>query len=150
MPARTGLGVAFYYSHLGYFAEVVEAAVANDGQVKINKVWAVGDIGSHVINPTAAVNMTQGGILDGFGEALNQKITIENGRVVQANFDTFAPLRMSQAPPIEVHFLSTDNSPTGLGEPPLPAAIPALCNAIFAATGKRIRTLPIDPALLKA
>jgi isoquinoline 1-oxidoreductase beta subunit len=150
LAARTGLGVAIYYSHLGYFAEVVEVAVANDGQVKINKVWAVGDIGSHVINPTAAVNMTQGGILDGFGAALNQKITIENGRAVQANFDTFAPLRLTQAPPIEVHFLTTDNSPTGLGEPPLPAAIPALCNAIFTATGKRIRTLPIDPAILKA
>ena len=150
LPPRGGLGVAFYYSHLGYFAEVVEVAVANDGQVKINKVWAVGDIGSQVINPTAALNLTQGGILDGFGEALNQKITIENGRAVQANFDTFKPLRMTQAPPIEVHFLSTDNSPTGLGEPPLPPAIPALCNAIFAATGKRIRTLPIDQALLKA
>ena len=150
LPARTGLGVAFYYSHLGYFAEVVEAAVASDGQVKVNRVWAVGDIGSHVINPTAAVNMTQGGILDGFGEALNQRITIENGRVVQANFDTFRPLRMSQAAPIDVHFLTTDNSPTGLGEPPLPPAIPALCNAIFAATGKRIRELPIDPAVLKA
>ena len=150
LPERTGLGVAFYYSHLGYFAEVVEAAVAKDGTVKINKVWAVGDIGSHIINPTAAVNMTQGAILDGFGEALKQKITIENGRVVQANFDTFELLRMSQAAPIEVHFLTTDNSPTGLGEPPLPAAIPALCNAIFAATGKRIRALPIDPSILKA
>ena len=150
LPERTGLGVAFYYSHFGYFAEVVEAAVAADGKLKINKVWAVGDIGSHVINPTAAVNMTQGGILDGFAEALLQKITIENGRVVQANFDTFKLLRMSQMAPIEVHFLTTDNSPTGLGEPPLPAAIPALCNAIFAATGKRIRTLPIDTSILKA
>jgi isoquinoline 1-oxidoreductase beta subunit len=118
--------------------------------MKINKVWAVGDIGSQVINPTAAENITQGGILDGLGAALNEKITIENGRVVQANFDTFKLLRMSQTAPIEVHFLTTDNSPTGLGEPPLPAAIPALCNAIFAATGKRIRTLPIDPAMLKA
>ena len=92
LPARTGMGVAFYYSHLGYFAEVVEVAVANDGQVKINKVWAVGDIGSQVINPTAADNMAHGAILDGLGEALNQKITIENGRVVEANFDTFSPL----------------------------------------------------------
>ncbi len=118
--------------------------------MKINKVWAVGDVGSRVINPTAAVNITQGGILDGFADALLQKITIENGRVVQANFDTFQLLRMSQMAPIEVHFLTTDNSPTGLGEPPLPAAIPALCNAIFAATGKRIRTLPIDTSILKA
>jgi len=150
LPARTGRGVAVYYSHLGYFAEVVEAAVANDGLVTINKVWAVGDIGSQVINPTAAENMAQGAILDGFGEALNQKITIENGRVTAANFDTFEPLRLVQAPPVEVHFLKTAHSPTGLGEPPLPPAIPALTNAIFAATGKRIRRLPIDPAELKA
>jgi len=150
LPPRTGEGVAFYYSHLGYFAEVVEAAVAHDGQVKINKVWAVGDIGSQVINPTAAVNMVQGAIIDGLGEALNQKITIENGRVVESNFDTFSPLLLKQAPPIEVHFIKSEHSPTGLGEPPLPPAIPALCNAIFAATGKRIRTLPIDPAALKA
>jgi isoquinoline 1-oxidoreductase beta subunit len=150
LAERTGQGVAFYYSHLGYFAEVVEAAVATDGNVKINKVWAVGDIGSQVINPTAAFNLTQGAILDGFGQALHQQITIENGRVVQANFDTFPLLRMAQAAPVEVHFLKTENSPTGLGEPPLPAAIPALCNAIFAATRKRVRTLPIDTAMLKA
>jgi len=150
LPPRTGRGVAFYYSHLGYFAEVVEASVANDGAVKINKVWAVGDIGSQVINPSAAINMVQGGILDGFGEALNQQITIDNGRITAANFDSFEPLRLAQAPPVEVQFIKTDNSPTGLGEPPLPPALPALCNAIFAATGKRIRSLPIDTALLKA
>jgi isoquinoline 1-oxidoreductase beta subunit len=150
LPARTGLGVAHYYSHLGYFAEVVEAAVATDGKITINKVWAAGDIGSHVINPTAAFNMAQGAILDGFAEALYQQITIENGRVTQSNFDSFRLMRMKQVPPIEVHFVATNYSPTGLGEPPLPPAIPALCNAIFAATGKRIRSLPIDTSILKA
>jgi isoquinoline 1-oxidoreductase beta subunit len=150
LAPRTGLGIAHYYSHLGYFAEVVEAAVAADGKIKINKVWAAGDIGSHVINPTAAFNMAQGAILDGFAEALYQQITIENGRVAQSNFDSFPLMRMKEVPPIEVHFVTTNYSPTGLGEPPLPPAIPALCNAIFAATGKRIRSLPIDTSLLKA
>jgi isoquinoline 1-oxidoreductase beta subunit len=150
LPTRTGRGVAFYCSHLGHFADVVEVAVSNDRRVKINKVWAVGDINSQVINPTAAENMAQGANLDSFGEALNQKITIEQGRIVQADFDTFQLLRLSQAVLIEVRFLKTDNSPTGLGEPPLPPAIPAPCNAIFAATGKRVRTLPIDPTNLKA
>src|SRR6185437_6553682 len=97
LPDRTGQGVALHYSHSGYFAEVVEAAVATDGTVKINKVWAVGDIGTPIINPRAAVSMVQGGILDGLSEALQQKITIENGSVVQANFDTFKLMRMSQA-----------------------------------------------------
>jgi isoquinoline 1-oxidoreductase beta subunit len=149
LPPRTGLGVACHYCHLGYFAEVVEVAVSEEGEVKVNKVWAVGDVGSQIINPTAAVNITQGGVLDGLGEALNQAITIEKGRVVQENLDGFSPLRLSQSAPVDVHFVITDNPPTGLGEPAMPPIIPALCNAIFAATGKRIRSLPIDPATLK-
>jgi isoquinoline 1-oxidoreductase beta subunit len=96
------------------------------------------------------MNLTQGGVLDGLGAALNEKITLKDGRVVEENFDTFEPLRMIQAAPVEVHFVTTNNTPTGLGEPALPPVIPALCNAIFAATGKRIRSLPIDTALLKA
>ncbi len=150
LPKRTGMGVAFAYCHLGYVAEVVEVAVSREGEIKIGKVWAAVDIGRQIVNPTAAENMAQGAIIDGLGEALNQKITIENGRVVEDNFDGFSPLTMRQTPPIEVQFVLTDHSPTGLGEPPLPPVLPALCNAIFAATGKRVRSLPIDTALLKA
>jgi isoquinoline 1-oxidoreductase beta subunit len=150
LPKGTGMGIAFYYSHMGYFAEVVQATVAVDGTPKVDKVWIAGDVGSHIINPAGGINQVEGAALDGLGEALGQAITIEGGQVVQTNFHEFNLLRMNQAPPVEVHWRITDNPPTGLGEPALPPVIPALCNAIFAATGKRVRKLPIDPAELKA
>jgi isoquinoline 1-oxidoreductase beta subunit len=143
LPRGTGMGLAFYYSHYGYFAEVVKASVAPDGTPKVHKVWAAGDVGRQIINPAGAYNQSQGGILDGLGAALHQAITIEGGRVVQENFNTFGLLRMREAPPLEVHFRVTDNPPTGLGEPPLPPVLPALCNALHAVTGKRTRKLPV-------
>ena len=149
LPARAGKGIAFYFSHYGYFAEVAQVTVPQSGAIKLDHVWIVADVGSQIINPSGAVNQVQGAALDGLGAALGQAITLDRGRVVQSNFDSVKPLRIDQAPPVDVEFLITDNPPTGLGEPALPPVVPALCNAIFAATGKRVRTLPIDADVLK-
>ncbi len=148
LPPRTGMGAAFYYSHLGYIAEVMQVTVAREGTVNVDKVWLAADVGRQIVNPSGAINQLQGGALDGISQALGQAITIDRGRVVQTNFDDYQLLRMNQAPPVEVHFNITDNMVTGLGEPGVPPAPPALCNAIAAATGKRVRRLPIDPAML--
>jgi isoquinoline 1-oxidoreductase beta subunit len=144
LPEGTGMGIAFHFSHRGYVAEVVQATVARDGALTVDQVWAAVDIGRHIINPLNAENNAQGAALEGISHALGQEITIEGGRAVQGNFDTFPLLRMASAAPVEVSFVETDNDPTGLGEPPLPPVIPALCNAIFEATGHRVRRLPLS------
>ena len=150
LPKRSGLGVAFHFSHLGYFANVIEVSVAADGSVKVHKVWVAGDIGRQIVNPAGAINQVQGSILDALGACMGHEITFADGAIEQRNFGDVPMLRNEQIPPIEVAFLTPDYPVTGLGEPAYPAVAPALANAIFTATGVRLRKLPLDVSLLKA
>jgi isoquinoline 1-oxidoreductase beta subunit len=115
----------------------------------VNKVVVAVDVGSPIVNLSGAENQVQGSVIDGLGTALAQELDLVHGRITQSNFHNYQLLRLPDAPPVEVHFLKTDYPPTGLGEPALPPLAPAVCNAIFAATGRRVRTLPISRTDLK-
>jgi len=141
LPAGRYRGVACFGCFASYMAEVVEISMEKD-QPRVHRVVAVVDCGQ-VINPSILEQQIQGGIVYGLSNAMRAKITIEKGRVVQGNFDDYAPLRMDETPMVEVYAVPSTETPTGIGEPSVPPVAPALCNAIYAATRKRIRALPI-------
>lgn len=148
-PRGEGQGFAITHTNNAYVAIVADVTVSRDGRLAITRLTAAVDCGQ-IINLSAAESQVQGAMLDGISAAWFQKILIEGGAAAQTNFDEYPMLRMQQVPPVvEVHFVKSTAPPTGLGEPGLPAAAPALCNAIFAATGTRIRTLPIADTDLK-
>jgi isoquinoline 1-oxidoreductase beta subunit len=142
MPQGSGLGLAFHFSHAGHFAEVAEVSVDANRKLTVHRVTVAGDVGP-IVNMSGAENQVEGSVIDGFS-TMGLEISIENGRVQQHNFDTYPLLRIAKAPRVETHFIQSDYSPTGVGEPALPPVAPAICNAIFAATGHRIRTLPLS------
>jgi isoquinoline 1-oxidoreductase beta subunit len=144
LPKGTGMGVSFQFAHNGYVAYVVQVSVDSAKKIKVEKVWAAIDIGNQVVNPSQAQNLVQGGFVEGMSHIMNWEITIDKGAVTQKNFGQYQPTRMAQVPTnIEVKFIPTMYSTTGLGEPSLPPSVPAIANAIYAATGTRLRVLPI-------
>ena len=145
LPKGVARGIATHFSFETYVAQVIEASVEKNGNVKVHRVVCAVDCG-RVINPDIVKAQMEGGIVFGLTAALKTEITLENGRVQQKNFHDYQMLRMFESPIIEVHIVPSDVNPTGVGEPSVPPVAPALTNAIFAATGKRIRSLPIRTA----
>jgi isoquinoline 1-oxidoreductase beta subunit len=148
LPDRVGRGVSVQTAFGTYMAQVAEVEVGKDGGVRVRRVVCALDAGS-VVNPDTIEAQVQGAVIFGVTAALYGEITINNGRVEQANFDTYQMLRINEAPAIEVHIVPSFESPGGMGEPGTSAIVPAVANAIFAATGKRLRKMPVDANALK-
>ena len=141
-PSGHYRGLACFGCFSSYVAEVVEVSMDEDGP-RVHRVVAVVDCGQ-VVNPNILEQQVQGAVIFALSNALRAQITIDRGRIVQGNFDGYAPIRMNEAPIVEVYCVPSTEAPTGIGEPPVPPLAPALCNAIYFATKKRIRALPIE------
>ncbi|WFU53261.1 xanthine dehydrogenase family protein molybdopterin-binding subunit [Bradyrhizobium pachyrhizi] len=148
LPAGRGRGVSLQFVFGSYLAQVAEVEVAKDGSVRVHRVACAMDCGT-VVNPDTVQAQLQSGINFGVTAALYGEITLKDGRVEQSNFDSYQMLRIDQAPAIEVHIVPSTEPPGGMGETGTSGIVPAISNAIFAATGKRLRKMPVDPALLK-
>jgi len=145
---RAGRGVSLQFAFGTYMAQVAKVEVSKTGEVRVRRVVCAVDCGT-VVNPDTIQAQVQGAVVFGITAALYGSITLKGGRVEQGNFDTYQALRMNEAPSIEVHIVRNSEPPGGMGEPGTSAIVPAVANAIFAATGQRLRTLPVDPAQLK-
>ena len=143
LPKGHGRGIAAFCSFGSYFAEVAEVSVSKEEGLKIHRIVAAVDCGT-VVNSEQVRSQTEGAIIYGLSAALKNSITIKDGAVVQTNFNDYDPIRINEAPLIEVHLAPSGDDPGGMGEPALPPLAPAIANAIFAATGKRLRKLPFD------
>jgi isoquinoline 1-oxidoreductase subunit beta len=147
-PAGRARGIAVAFSYGSYAAHVIEASVDPDGAVRVHRVVCAIDCGI-AVNPDQVKAQMEGGAVYALTAALYGQITLERGRVQQSNFDTYPMMRINEIPAVEAHILDSGEAPGGLGEPGVPPVAPALCNAIFALTGKRVRTLPIRTEELK-
>lgn len=145
MPEGSGMGFSFYFCHAAHVAEVAEVTVDKNKNFSVDKVTVAVDVGP-IINMSGATSQVQGSVIDGLSTMAMQKITMEGGVIEQDNFNNYQVMRIGATPDIDVHFLQSDNPPTGLGEPALPPLAPAVTNAIFAASGVRIRSMPLSEA----
>jgi isoquinoline 1-oxidoreductase subunit beta len=148
LPERVGRGVSLQFVFGTYMAQVAEVEVSKNGAVRVRRVVCAVDCGT-VVNPDTVEAQIQGAIIFGLTAALYGEVTLKDGRVQQTNFNTYRMLRMNETPAIEVHIVQNSEPPGGMGEPGTSAIIPAVTNAIFAATGKRLRKMPIDPTALR-
>jgi isoquinoline 1-oxidoreductase subunit beta len=148
LPQGSGRGVSLQFAFGSYQAQVAEVEVSKAGTVRLRRVTCAMDCGT-VVNPDTVQAQLQSGIIFGATAALFGEITLKNGRVEQSNFDTYQMVRMEDAPVIEIDVVKSAEPPGGMGETGTSAIVPAIANAVFAATGKRLRKMPIDPAALK-